>query len=98
MSQDIEDILNPHRVRVPLLPAAGPTAARSKRSLRSPGSPGWAIAGTTLGPGAKDLRQGLASSPLTHGYRMRWGSYGELPCDAGFAVARARQAPLRPKS
>src|SRR5439155_23742488 len=27
---------------------------------------------------------------------MRWGSYGELPCEAGFAAARGRQAPLRP--
>src|SRR5258708_17574757 len=28
---------------------------------------------------------------------MRWGSYVELPCAAGFWAARARQAPLRPE-
>jgi len=33
-------------------------------------------------------------TPLTCGCRMRWGSYGELPCEAGFG----RHGGNRPRS
>ena len=46
---------------------------------------GWSRWENTLGCGPNEPWSELARWPLTRGYRMRWGSYGELPCDAGFS-------------
>src|SRR5262245_43197873 len=52
--------------------------------------------GLTLGPGPKGSAARAGPMALTRGYRMRWGSYGELPCDAGLGShggARPRSGP-----